>query len=54
MNAINRCPALGLLSLSLVATSLQGAEPPVAGLSWLRDPAWHSWRGEQADGTAGR
>ena len=51
MNAIKHRFTPGFLALAFVATALHGAEPPVAGLGWLRDLAGHCWRGEQADGT---
>jgi hypothetical protein len=52
MSADRRGFTPGILALAfvLVATALHGAEPPVAGLGWLRDLAGHCWRGEQADG----
>ena len=46
INAIERGFAPGFLALALVATALHAAEPPVAGLGWLRDLAGHCWRGE--------
>ncbi len=51
INALKRGFTPGFLALALVATALHAAEPPVAGLGWLRDLAGHCWRGEQADGT---
>jgi hypothetical protein len=50
MNAIGRRSTTVVLALAFAATALHGAEPPVAGLGWLRDLAGHCWRGEQADG----
>jgi hypothetical protein len=37
MNAIGRRSATLLLAFALAATAVHAAEPPVAGLGWLRD-----------------